>query len=237
MSSDKNATRPHALSSDLVRMCLPSELTDSEHRYLAWVNSICLLFLLVGLVGLRTPLAVQRPANRPAEVVPVIFTPPAQPRAPEPVLASEAPAGQQEAPKPAPRVAPMVAAILPGQLAFPVPVAQAVAVAELARAAPPAAVASTAATGPSRLDPNAAGAESFCPAPQYPPFAVRNRYEGVVTIELHVNASGSVAEAHVQTSSGFNVLDDAALDVVRNRWHFPPGSDRWYFWPCEFRLK
>ena len=40
--------------SDLVKLCLPQEFRNSN-RKLAWINSICLLFLLVGVVGLKSP--------------------------------------------------------------------------------------------------------------------------------------------------------------------------------------
>src|SRR2546423_15471782 len=65
----------YALSSDLARLCLPSEYRDSN-RALAWVDSICFAFLLVGLVGLKAPRVVVRPLSAPQDIVPVVFTPP-----------------------------------------------------------------------------------------------------------------------------------------------------------------
>src|SRR5438093_11445700 len=75
----------YQLSDELARLCLPAEYKDS-YRTLAWVNSICFLFLLIGVVGLRPPKVVERPVNPPSEPVPVVFTPPEeQPKsAPQP---------------------------------------------------------------------------------------------------------------------------------------------------------
>src|SRR5438552_18320923 len=67
----------YALSSDLARLCLPAEFKDS-YRKLAWVNSICFLFLVIGLLGLKAPRVVQRPLTQVEEPVPVVFTPPEQ---------------------------------------------------------------------------------------------------------------------------------------------------------------
>ncbi len=69
----------YALSSDLAKLCLPAAFTDS-YRKLAWVDSICFLFLVIGLVGLKAPRVVERPLSQPTEAVPVVFTPPEEPK-------------------------------------------------------------------------------------------------------------------------------------------------------------
>src|SRR2546428_13996765 len=74
----------YQLSDDLARLCLPSEFKDS-YRALAWVDSICFLFLLIGLIGLRPPKIIENPVVAPPEVVPVIFTPPEEQPKPQPV--------------------------------------------------------------------------------------------------------------------------------------------------------
>jgi TonB family protein len=56
-------------------------------------------------------------------------------------------------------------------------------------------------------------------------------------IEFAVDASGAIVEAKVLKSSGFSVLDEAALDVVKRRWRFPPGQPRLYHWPCIFKFE
>lgn len=59
------------------------------------------------------------------------------------------------------------------------------------------------------------------PAPAYPRQAVRKRQEGTVVLLADVRADGTVEKAHVESSSGFPLLDDAALDAVE-RWRFKP---------------
>ncbi len=59
------------------------------------------------------------------------------------------------------------------------------------------------------------------PPPAYPRAALRKKQEGTVVLLADVRADGSVEHAHVETSSGFPLLDDAALDVLE-RWRFKP---------------
>src|SRR5260370_31134169 len=88
----------YALSDDLARLCLPAQFKDS-YRKLAWVDSICLLFLIIGLIGLKAPPVVERPVVPPTENVPVVFTPPedqpkpevGKPDEPPPDMPTEAP--------------------------------------------------------------------------------------------------------------------------------------------------
>jgi len=63
------------------------------------------------------------------------------------------------------------------------------------------------------------------PAPKYPLEAVRNRWEGVVLLRLVVAKTGRVRDVQVIESSGFAVLDQAAIEAVR-RWQGRPAR-RW----------
>jgi TonB family protein len=54
------------------------------------------------------------------------------------------------------------------------------------------------------------------PPPRYPLIARRKGWEGTVVIDIHVSNTGWVQEARVDKSSGYTVLDDAALGAVRN---------------------
>src|ERR1039458_7695821 len=71
----------YQLKSDLARICLPAPHAHDQ-RNLAWTNSICLLFLLIGLVGFRAapppPIAV-KPLEEPAPVVIETQPPPPTP--------------------------------------------------------------------------------------------------------------------------------------------------------------
>lgn len=61
------------------------------------------------------------------------------------------------------------------------------------------------------------------PAPPYPWLARLNGWEGTVVVRARVAPSGLAAAASVVRSSGFTVLDEAALTSVR-RWRFAPAS-------------
>jgi protein TonB len=49
----------------------------------------------------------------------------------------------------------------------------------------------------------------------YPAIAERLGHEGAVKVGFAVDASGSLLSASVRSSSGFNELDQAALDAVQ----------------------
>ncbi len=59
------------------------------------------------------------------------------------------------------------------------------------------------------------------PLPKYPEVARRRGLEGTVTLEVLVLADGRVGEMDLVGSSGFNILDKAALKAVRH-WQFKP---------------
>lgn len=228
-----HAARNYALSSDLAKLCLPSEYRDSN-RVLAWVNSICFLFLLIGLVGLKAPKIGVRPLSEPQDIVPVVFTPPEEQPKVQPEVKQDEPEPQDQ-PLDTPQVATVVAAADPSTVAFAVPVQGAVFVApaRFATAPPPI---NTALPKPTNFDPNASSAGTF-PPPAYPGIAIRNRYQGTATIEIFVDPSGAVTSAKVLKSSGYQALDEAALQVVKSRWRFKPGGARDLVWDCTFELK
>src|ERR1051325_1977255 len=133
-ASSASATHDYALSSDLAKLSLPAEYIDS-YRNLAWTNSICFLFLVIGLIGLKAPRVVQKPLIEITESAPVIFTPPEDQPKPEPQVQPDEPA-PQDAPVETPQVV-TVAAPADAQVAFAVPVQGAVVVAKEARLATP----------------------------------------------------------------------------------------------------
>ena len=57
------------------------------------------------------------------------------------------------------------------------------------------------------------------PAPEYPRTARRKGQQGTVTLLAEVRADGTVASCRVETSSGFPLLDQAALAVLPE-WRF-----------------
>jgi len=60
------------------------------------------------------------------------------------------------------------------------------------------------------------------PLPLYPLVARRLGMEGVVLLDVRVAPDGSPLEVRVRESSGFPLLDDAAVTTVRQRWRFLP---------------
>lgn len=59
--------------------------------------------------------------------------------------------------------------------------------------------------------------------PPYPESARRNRQEGVVYLLVTVTAEGRASEVRLHRSSGYPVLDEAALNAVR-RYRFKPAT-------------
>jgi protein TonB len=80
------------------------------------------------------------------------------------------------------------------------------------------------------------------PPPIYPAVARRREQQGTVTVRVLVGADGSVERAEIADSSGFDALDDAALETVRSRWRFVPARhdglavESWVLVPIRFAL-
>lgn len=81
------------------------------------------------------------------------------------------------------------------------------------------------------------------PKPLYPLLARRMGAEGVVVLQVLVREDGSVGEARVRKSSGFELLDESALRTVRDKWRFLPARrngkpvESWVEVPIRFVLK
>lgn len=229
--------RQYELSDDLARLCLPQEFRDS-HRMLAWVNSICALFLAVGLVGLKAPKVIEKPINEPQEIVPVVFTPPEEPQKPQVQEEQPTEPQPQDAPSEAPPVVTIVAPANAPNIAFSVPVQGPVAIAPTAQMAPPPPAKLPEPAAPPRpvkFNPTVTTDGGYYPEPRYPQAALRNRWQGTVVIRIEVAASGDISSVNVQKSSGHSMLDDAATDVIK-RWRFPAGDVRIYVWDCTFKM-
>ncbi|NOT52981.1 MAG: energy transducer TonB [Deltaproteobacteria bacterium] len=80
------------------------------------------------------------------------------------------------------------------------------------------------------------------PKPPYPMLARRRGDQGVVLLRVHVRVDGSVMTAEIKQSSGFSLLDDAALQTVRESWRFIPARlgdvavESWIEVPIRFVL-
>jgi protein TonB len=157
-------------------------------------------------------------------------------------------------PRPAPRPAPRSAPEPPPRPSATPPRPGTPGAAVAARPAPPAAgraaTASSATRAPAAAGGSAGGAYEGAksnaaylhnPKPDYPPLAKRRQWEGRVLLKVRVLANGTAAAVSVDTSSGHDLLDEAALEAVR-QWHFVPAKrggqpvDSWVNIPINFNL-
>lgn len=60
------------------------------------------------------------------------------------------------------------------------------------------------------------------PPPKYPRVAKRRGYQGTVVLSVFVSEDGRVENLWVYTSSGYRLLDNAAIKAVK-KWTFEPG--------------
>lgn len=80
------------------------------------------------------------------------------------------------------------------------------------------------------------------PAPVYPLAARRMGMQGKVLLHVEVLASGVSGQVDIQQSSGYPVLDTAALQAVK-AWRFAPATqagravDKWFMIPVQFSLR
>ena len=225
----------YQLSDGLARLCLPSEFKDS-YRTVAWVDSICFLFLVIGLIGLRPPKIVEKPITPPQEVVPVIFTPPEEQPKPQPqIKPPDEPQETQEAPTEVPPIPTVVAANTPN-VAFAVPVEGPVALAPMSRAAPPPPI-TQGPPQPKRFVPGQGEGGSFPWPTSYPREALEQRLQGTVMLYVVVDPKGVPVQVDIKDSSRHYVLDRFALQWVKSHWRWLPGETRYYYVPFQFNLQ
>lgn len=80
------------------------------------------------------------------------------------------------------------------------------------------------------------------PSPTYPPLARRRNYQGVVVLDVLVDAQGLAAQVKVAQGSGYRILDQCAVRTVSG-WRFEParrGSrpvEMWVKVPVRFTLR
>jgi TonB family protein len=72
---------------------------------------------------------------------------------------------------------------------------------------------------PVKLEPNSVPATDSCP---YPPAALARGDTGTVILLINVAPDGRATDARIETSSGSEVLDEAAASCVREFGHFLP---------------
>jgi protein TonB len=206
---DANRISPgYELKDELARLCLPSANRDANLK-LAWVNSICILFLLIGIAGARRGLIAIKPVPPIQEVIPVVIQPAVLP--PQAIAQKPEQAEQINQPR--------VLVALPNapNINFGVPTVGALVV--------PAALASAPLAAPARIGSlNNTGAGGDRPEPPYPPIARETGEQGTVKLLLGADAAGNIISVDVQESSGFPVLDRATADFIKRHWRLPAGE-------------
>ena len=216
---DANQTSPaYELKDELARLCLPVASRDPNLK-LAWVNSICILFLLIGVFGARRGLIAIKPAPPLEEIVPVILEPITLPPQ-ETTEKKETVEDKNDTPR--------VAIVIPQSpnISFSVPtIGSLVAPANLA-SAPPLEPMRTA-TAINSVSSTGTGGER--PEPPYPKIALQEAQQGIILLVLGSDAAGNVISVDVKESSGFPFLDRATVEFIKRRWHLPAGADNQLF--------
>src|SRR5947208_3578552 len=64
----------YELKDELARLCLPQASHD-PNRKLAWMNSICILFLIIGIFGARSAAIPLKPVPPVEEIIPALIEP------------------------------------------------------------------------------------------------------------------------------------------------------------------
>jgi protein TonB len=224
-----------------------------QSRNLVIIGSV-VMFHLAALWALHTGLL-----KRMAEVVvPVMMISQSEPPPPPPPVvkpvepakppppAAKTPPPQQPVMTPPPSpppVAPAAAAPEPAPvLAAPATPASPATVINTPAPAPAPAPAPVPAP-PAKVElPNSKADYLHNPPPDYPRMSVRLGEQGQVTLKVLIGADGVPQKVEVQTSSGFERLDKAALDAAM-RWRYVPGKrggvaeTMWYLLPMTFNLK
>ncbi|HEV2328510.1 MAG TPA: TonB family protein [Verrucomicrobiae bacterium] len=207
---DANQTS-YGLKSELARYCLTSKNHDA-HLKLAWVNSICILFLIIGIVGARRGIISIRNVPPIRQVVPVVVMPRTLPPQTVAHQKREQPRQQNQPAR--------VFVALPNapNISFSVPtIGILVGSGNLASAPPlnplqtPAQIVALGDTG--------TGGER--PEPPYPQLAMQTGEQGTIVLLLTSDASGNVASISVKQSSGFPYLDHVTVEYVKTHWHLP----------------
>lgn len=180
--------------------------------------------ILVEFIELPTPqVAPPPPTPKPTPVLP---TPVKQQVAKAPVLRQPAAPELQAVADATPSPQAPVGVIAPAPVAAPIaaPVA----------AAPPA---------PARVElPSSAADYLHNPKPPYPGLSKRLGEQGKVVVRVLISVNGTAQQAEIKQSSGFDRLDQAALDTVL-RWRYVPGKragvpeTMWFNVPISFVLE
>lgn len=236
----------------------PSPTVPHISRNAAIVGSVVLMHG-VGLWALNNGL-LQRAVEVvvPAEILAEFIAPPpppaappapapvVQPPPPEPVKPRVAPAPAPR-PKPAPRPAPAPKPLTVQEAAPTAPAMEAAPPAPAPVPAPPSPPPPAPPAPPAPapevvVQPSTNAAHLNNPRPPYPAMSKRLGETGRVIVRVLIGPDGRAQEARIQRSSGFDRLDQVALETARDRWRYRPGTRNgvpeamWFNVPINFEL-
>ena len=211
-------TSAYELKDELAHLCLPQANRDANLK-LAWVNSICILFLLTGILGARRGWIAIKPAPPLAEIVPVVVEPVTLPPETTPQR-TETDEDKDDAPH--------VAIVIPQSpnISFSVPTIGSLIVPANLASAPPLEP-MRAATSINSVSSTGAGGDR--PEPPYPKIALQQGQQGTILLLLGGDAAGNVLSVDLKESSGFPFLDRSTVEFIKRRWHLPPGAGNQLF--------
>jgi len=233
------------------RLCLDANPAGARPAYLAFFLS---LLVHGGAIAGLLAHGLFAPPPAPPAPLEISWLAPAPNMTPQPIASPPAvpPHHASARPKPTPvRTAQLTTAArsepdktrpLDAPPAAPVEAAPAAAPLQTSQANNPSGAATTSAPAappsPARFD----AAYLRNPAPAYPPESRRRGEEGRTLLRVRVLADGSPEEVHLHLGSGFERLDQAAIDAVR-RWKFVPAQQggsaiaAWVIVPIQFSLR
>lgn len=191
------------------------------------------------------PAAAPAAPARPAAAKPQPARPQAKPTQPpptaQPLPTPSAPARSQP-PAALPAAVPAQAPSSQAPAGASAPAAPA-SQASAATASPAAGSAAAASPAPARIELPSSSADYLNnPRPAYPPLSKRLGEEGKVVLRVLIEADGSASKAEIRSSSGYDRLDQAALQTVL-RWRYLPGKRNgvaeamWFNVPINFVLE
>lgn len=206
--------------SELTRFYLRGPDQESSGK-VAWVNSICILFLLIGVLGAKRGSVLVKALPSTEEAVPAIIEP-----LPPPLQSAPEPKNQEQNDQDKPDT-PQVVVVTPDapNINFSVPTIGNLVVASAIATAPP--------LNPMRpitplnrqpVNLENTGGSGERPQPPYPKIALDQGQQGKVTLLIAADDSGNITSIEVKESSGFPMLDRGALDHVKRHWILPRGT-------------
>ena len=223
----------YQLESELSQAALQAAERDPNQK-LAWVNSICILILLIGVFGSK-PASVKIKPVPPIEQVNAAIVEPLPPPPKTQTTQTEEQNNQEQ------KDTPQVVVVTPESptINFSVPtIGNLLAPADVAQAPPaePMRAVAPLRSRPSVLNNTGNGGER--PLPPYPKIAKEQGEQGSVTLRLNVDDTGLITQVEVVQSSGFPVLDRGAMDYVKRHWTVPPQKEiRTYEATINYKLE